>query len=1186
MTDTSLIIPKELNTDGAVDRLYECSQPYLIGVRHHSAALAKCIVHLLEARSPAVILLELPPEFQAWLPWLADPKTNAPVALAGCPKDSTSRLSFYPFADFSPELVAIRWAFQNDVPVELIDLPIADRHTDIEQSDSTSRGFLQPLLRNAECQDTGQLWDRQVEARAPHSTAEQIRRAALLFGWTLRWNQQSVSAYDQRREAFMRSCLAMHEGINTVAVVGSFHAAALLPDPILWSPPEEEPQADSPASPDDDSQIATALIPYSFDQLDERSGYPAGVRDPMWHQAVLESRSIAQQQHAVADFAVSICRHMRAAGHPMNAAEAQEVVRIAKDLATVRGYKVAGRQELLEALQLCLSQGQVYGIGKAVAAAMQSVLVGNRFGSLPENIPRCGLEPAIDELLKRYNLPAADTIGQQKRMRLDRLRKRLDRAREIIFQQLNVCQIPYATAQAADPSVGRENLTSVWMVEWTNVTAATIALSASKGVTLEQAARGTLTSQLPPDQADYSAVELATFETAAECGFHDLVQLGFTWITGPFAQSASLSELVQAMTFLDRIQAGHIAGMPQESTSCPEELCQVFPLSTDAGTRPLLQAAIALLDGCMGAEDDAAADGLLDLILWYQQQDDVHPIDAGRLLYSIRQLQQGGSALMQGAATGALLILEQLDQRDFHQQTSSWLDAAVSIAGRQQLTHRLQAMLMMIGSRLMSDFNDLHGIDERLQAYSDERFLQALPAARKGFLKLPKHQKKILRQHMKDRHGMDSNQTPASVRNQTFYNAVQQQTLFEADQAAAKLLNELMPEMVLIQDFTSIPNDDTIASDTTVATNHSLSTADRWRLILGDNAPEMSPAACRAAVALDELYGQTGRSEEEAGSPLGGRSGQEQRFPGTREWNEELCQLFPDDVREEVLGDSLLQGRNAALAVLDHDQVRPSIELLEQVLSLRGNLPDQQTEMLRKLAKRITEQLAKELATRMAPALTGLTTPRPTRRRTTRLDLKRTVLSNLHTARMTPDGPRLAPEQFYFQQPAKRSLDWHIIYVLDISGSMEPSVIYSALTAAIFAGLPAVSISFLAFNTEVVDFSGTVNDPLQMLLEVNVGGGTSIARGLQAAREKMSVPSRTIVLLITDFEEGISVPAVLAQVQALTDSGARALGLAALSDDGKPRYHTGIAQQVTACGMPVAALSPGQLARWVGEQIR
>lgn len=1211
MANAQLTIPDALNTDGAIQRLYDCSQPYLIGVRHHSAALAKCMVALLEKRSPDVILLELPPEFESWLPWLAHPETKAPVALAGCPEAMTSRLSFYPFADFSPELVAIRWAFCNSVPVELIDLPIADRHADDERTTDDSRGFLGPLLNRAECNDTGQLWDQQVESRAPHSTAEQIRRAGLLFGWTLRWNQKTVSNYDRRREDFMRTCIAKHEGRNAVAVIGSFHAAALLPEPVLWSKPDAPAKADDQSDSEAATQLATALIPYSFDQLDERSGYPAGVRDPMWHQAVRDSLTIEQQQHSVADFAVSICRHMRSEGHPMNAAHAQEVVRVAADLATVRGYRVAGRQELLEALQLCLSQGQVYGIGKSVASAMQAVLVGNRSGALPSDLPRCGLEPALQQLFLRYRLPGADSMGQQKRMRLDCLRSRLDRAREIIFQQLNVCQIPYATAQGLDESNTRENLTSVWTIEWTNATAATIALSSSKGVTLEQAARGTLRSQLPPDVGDYSAAQLVTFQTAAECGFSDMVQQGLEWITGPFAQSASLGELVSAMAFLDRLRFGHIAGMPTESDTCPDELCQVFTLPKGTDTRHLLQAAIALLEGRSGSEEWDEVVGVLDLILWYQQQDDVHPIEAGRLLYVLRNLLNNGSGLMQGCAAGAVLLLDQPGEHerhsedispedinaedtnienqgltDFHHRSGSWMDAAVSIEGRKLLASRLRSALLMISPRLMAEFHSLNGIEERLLDYSDDRFLQALPAARKGFSKLPEHQKKILRQHVQDRHQSAVPMKVNGRRQGSVLNSEQQQAVLEADRAACEMLKRLLPDAVLTTDFTQIPVDDDVTTIVQMESGQRLSIADRWRLILGDNASEMSTAACRAARALDELYGYSGRSRDEAGSPLGGRGGQEKGFPNTRDWNDELSHLFPDDVREEVLGQSLLEGRSAALSVLDHDQVRPSIELLEQVLCLRGHLPDHQTEALRKLARRITEQLAKELATSMAPALTGLSTPRPTRRRTSKLDLKRTVLSNLHTARMTADGLRLAPETFYFQQPAKRSLDWHIIYVLDISGSMEPSVIYSALTAAIFAGLPAVSVSFLAFNTEVIDFTDSVDDPLQMLLEVKVGGGTSIAVGVQAARQKMTVPSRTIVLLITDFEEGASIPALLAEVQALTDSGARALGLAALSDDGKPRYHTGIAEQVAACGMPVAALSPSQLARWVGEQIR
>jgi Mg-chelatase subunit ChlD len=151
---------------------------------------------------------------------------------------------------------------------------------------------------------------------------------------------------------------------------------------------------------------------------------------------------------------------------------------------------------------------------------------------------------------------------------------------------------------------------------------------------------------------------------------------------------------------------------------------------------------------------------------------------------------------------------------------------------------------------------------------------------------------------------------------------------------------------------------------------------------------------------------------------------------------------------------------------------------------------------------------------------------------------------------------------------------------------MEPSVIYSAMMAAIFSGLPAISVQFLAFSTQVIDFTDRVEDPLSMLMEVEVGGGTHIAKGLRAARERLRVPKRSIVLLVTDFEEGFPISGLLAEVRAIVDSGATALGLAALSDDGKPRYNKGIAGQVVNHGMPVAALSPMELARWIGEQIR
>jgi hypothetical protein len=364
-----------------------------------------------------------------------------------------------------------------------------------------------------------------------------------------------------------------------------------------------------------------------------------------------------------------------------------------------------------------------------------------------------------------------------------------------------------------------------------------------------------------------------------------------------------------------------------------------------------------------------------------------------------------------------------------------------------------------------------------------------------------------------------------------------------------------------------------------------LSPHDRWRLILGQEREKLGSSSARYARALDELYG-TGRGEGSRRSG-GGGGGKEAPFPTARDWSEELEDLFGTSVREEVLGRALEQGRASALTAMDPDTVSPSIELLEQILSLKGGLPEAHLGRLRRLVSRIVDELVRELARTVTPALTGLTAPRPTTRPTGSFDLRRTIAANLETLRRAEDGDvQIVPERIVFRSRARKSLDYRIVLVVDVSGSMEPSVIYSAMMAAILSGLPAVKVSFLTFSTEVVDLSDRVDDPLALLLEVSVGGGTHIAKALRAARGLIAVPARTIVVVVTDFEEGYGVDGLVAEVRALVESGATALGLAALDDRGEPRYCKAIAELVVGAGMPVAALTPLELARWVGERIR
>jgi Mg-chelatase subunit ChlD len=357
---------------------------------------------------------------------------------------------------------------------------------------------------------------------------------------------------------------------------------------------------------------------------------------------------------------------------------------------------------------------------------------------------------------------------------------------------------------------------------------------------------------------------------------------------------------------------------------------------------------------------------------------------------------------------------------------------------------------------------------------------------------------------------------------------------------------------------------------------------DRWRLLMGRERERLEASGRRAARALDELYG-AGRGEGSA-SGLGGAG---PAGLSTREWTEELEALFGARVREQVLGRAAASGRGAAILEVEPDEVTPSIELLEQVLSLRGGLPEARVGRLRRLVARVVDELTAELATRLRPALTGSVVPRPTRRPGGRLDLRRTVLRNLRHVRPREDGaPQLVAEQPYYSTRARRSLEWRVVLVVDVSSSMEASIIYSAMVAAILNGLPAVRSHFVAFSSDVVDLSEKVSDPLGLLLEVSVGGTTDIARALRYARSLVTVPSRTLVLLVTDFEEGGPPGALVGEVRALAESGAHPLGIAALDDRGQPRYSKAVAEEVVAAGMPVAALTPLELARWIGERIR
>jgi len=1185
-TDTgSPPVPLVSDVDGdpalAAAELAARRSPYLIGVRHHSPALAVAVPHLLDGYAPDVILLELPAELGPWLPWLADPGTRAPVALAGVVGDDGP--AFYPFADFSPELAVVRWAAAHGVPVVPCDLPLADPGWALGDDPGGEPGeglgapmWTAALRATVTGRDGEDMWDRVVEARAPGCTPEALRRAALAVGWALRRDARhgaGVGRLDLCRERWMRRCLAQAGPAARVAmVVGAFHAPVLRPD-------EPEPAGTAGSGAPARGPVSTSLVPYTFALLDSRSGYPAGIRDPAWQQAVLAAAGdpAAVEQAALAAV-VRVCAAVRAAGHPAGPAEAREASRLAADLARLRGLPAPGRGELVEGIQSVLAHGEVLGRGRVVAQAMERVLVGEARGVLAPGTPRSGLGPSVRDLLARLRLPGPGDPGKE--FRLDPLRSALDRDREVALRQLATCAVPYGTAVGVVGVGGQDALSTRWQLHWTPQTEAMLEVTGVRGVTLPQAAEGILRgrSRQQREAGGPSAAEVVDgLSDAAGCGLYRLAAQRLAEVATVVPACASLPEALSALALLDRVRLGHVPGLPRDALAGLGDL--------DGTAQAVQAAAVRQVDGLAGSTEVADARALAALASRLAAD------GVGlRLADALGRLGAAGTPLMAGAAGAVEVLLGLVEPAALGRRVASWVDNAATPEARRSLTGHLAGLLAVAEALLHGAGDVLTGLLDRIEALSDDRFLGRLPALRAGFAVLSPAARDRLLEVVDERLGGTGPGT-ADLGTVDDPDGLLRRLIADRAGRAALAGYGLLPPVPLESTVDTVAPAGTEGSTVdgvgapvpVPAGSRELSAADRWRLVLGRSGGA-SAAAMRYATALDELYGAG--SGEGARADAAARAGREAPFPGVREWAEELSALFGPGVREEVLARAADAGRADAALLLDPAAATPSVELLRTVLALAGGLPESSLARLRPLVARIVAELTRALASRLRPALAGLTTPRPTSRPGGRLDLDRTLRANLSRSHWGEDGRLvLVPQRPVFRTRARRGVDWRLVLVVDVSGSMETSVIWSAITAAVLAGVPALSTHFVAFSTEVVDLSDRVDDPLGLLLEVRVGGGTHIAAGLRYAQGLITVPSRTLVVVVSDFEEGYPLGGLLNTTRSLVSSGATVLGCASLDDAGRPRYSVPVAGQLVAAGMPVAALSPLELARWVGDKV-
>ncbi|MER5849454.1 VWA domain-containing protein [Streptomyces sp. NPDC002012] len=369
---------------------------------------------------------------------------------------------------------------------------------------------------------------------------------------------------------------------------------------------------------------------------------------------------------------------------------------------------------------------------------------------------------------------------------------------------------------------------------------------------------------------------------------------------------------------------------------------------------------------------------------------------------------------------------------------------------------------------------------------------------------------------------------------------------------------------------------------------------ERWRLVLGSAAERhtgpLGPGNAGRDAALDWLYG---RDPDLARRGVR-RSGTTPRQGGDGpsavtaiDWLDDIHRLFPKETIERLERDAVerygIQEIVTDPAVLE--RVEPSPTLLRAVLRTKHLMNPQVLRLARRIVESVVKQLLAKLRPEIRRAFHGTRSRKPSRVPLARdFDFRQTVRANL--AHYQPAERRLLIERAHFHSRTQRHVtQWQLILLVDQSGSMAGSVIHSAVTAACLWGLPGLKTHLVAFDTQVVDLTSDVTDPVELLMRVQLGGGTDIARAVEYGAGLVENPRRTIVALITDFYEGGDPYRLLRTVRALVEQGSTVLGLAALDEDADPEYDRELAGRLAAAGAHIGAMTPGRLAEFVAERL-
>ncbi|QIL81919.1 VWA domain-containing protein [Diaphorobacter sp. HDW4A] len=385
------------------------------------------------------------------------------------------------------------------------------------------------------------------------------------------------------------------------------------------------------------------------------------------------------------------------------------------------------------------------------------------------------------------------------------------------------------------------------------------------------------------------------------------------------------------------------------------------------------------------------------------------------------------------------------------------------------------------------------------------------------------------------------------------------------------------------------PNQNAAAAATPTTALEDLPPTDRlqrWRLVLGEPADASCGALSGGIGEIDQalaaLYEQQKRDDGPRRGGLGNSS------PNVSRWLGDIRRYFPSSVVQVMQRDAMerLNLRQLMLQPEMLESVQADVHLVADLISLSSVIPQSTKATARAVVQKVVDELMRKLEEPMRGAISGALdrSQRNRRPKHAEIDWHRTIRANLR--HWQPEYRTIVPETLIGYGRKARKPQREVVLCIDQSGSMANSVVYSSIFGAVMASLPAVDTKMVVFDTAVVDMTEKLDDPVDVLFGVQLGGGTDINGAVGYCQSLIREPRNTILVLISDLYEGGVEAGLLRRAHELVESGVQFITLLALSDEGAPAYDAQLASKLAALGVPSFACTPDAFPQLMAAAIR